>query len=947
MNKIYSCSHTIKSDCKNWFLRVCLLLLFSFQTAIIAYAQCNNSNASGSITAPLPGNTTQINACAFAGDYSTINGVTALTSYTVTSSIATDYLTVRQGTPGGTVIAFGATPLTWTSEVSGTYYVHVNSNYICNTQATCRNTAITNNGSCSPPVITVTPNNTCGGFCFPITASGADSYNWFPFAGLYTNCTQTIPYTGGNSSIVYADPLLNTTYMVTGKINATGCTGTATAAVNGTPPVPIVTPPAVFMCLGDPAVKLKVVRSTNTDQFCSGSVSINVPDNNPTGGSSSIAVSGIPANINITGISVTISMLHTRVGDMVFVLRGPNGQVINLDYYLNSTGGNGPTTGFVNTVISSTGTAALSSGSNAYGGIYRPDYAGPTGVLGPGGPTGMLPTAINWASLYSIYNGSWTLGFYDGVTGEVGTLFSWCLNITYSTGNFIPTTTKAVWSPGAGLFSDPASTIPYIIGTAVDSVWTRPIPAGVYQYQVTTQGLPPVMCSPATNFINTDGNATVTINIRNNHPYPIRLLQIDSRTSLPGLTFVSGYYKTAAINGAPGAISGANGWIPFGGANITGTGTGIQPFMTALSLIIPAGATYGICLQAITAAFVPNLAYSTISPGTHSFDDGGCEIITGTNIGYSGDIIPVAPVTTLSGFVGKLYFSKTTPVCTSLPRTVVVTVGLVTTITTPPVNQNICLGQSAVFSVTAAGSAGLTYQWRVSSNGGSTYTNIVNAAPYSGVNTATLTINTPPLSMSGSLYRVSINGAAACAGVVSPSALLTINPLPTVTITANPLIIGPTQTTTIFSTVTPNPATTYTWYYNNSVLPGATLASLLVNYGSPGDYQLKVTDINNCGVGVSNIITIANSFALNTYTYPNPNAGIFQVRYPSEVNIPTQRALNVFNNRGEKIITRNFTQTIPYQKIDVDVRSHGKGLYWIELRDATGKRLAINRAVVQ
>ena len=40
-------------------------------------------------------------------------------------------------------------------------------------------------------------------------------------------------------------------------------------------------------------------------------------------------------------------------------------------------------------------------------------------------------------------------------------------------------------------------------------------------------------------------------------------------------------------------------------------------------------------------------------------------------------------------------------------------------------------------------------------------------------------------------------------------------------------------------------------------------------------------------------------------------------------------------------------QTIPYQKVDVDVRANGKGLYWVELRDGYGRRLAINRVVVQ
>ncbi|MBK8787785.1 MAG: hypothetical protein IPN43_15130 [Chitinophagaceae bacterium] len=46
-------------------------------------------------------------------------------------------------------------------------------------------------------------------------------------------------------------------------------------------------------------------------------------------------------------------------------------------------------------------------------------------------------------------------------------------------------------------------------------------------------------------------------------------------------------------------------------------------------------------------------------------------------------------------------------------------------------------------------------------------------------------------------------------------------------------------------------------------------------------------------------------------------------------------------------MTKYFTQTIPFQKIDIDVRANGKGLYWVEVRDANGKRLGMNRVVVQ
>ncbi|MGB5005973.1 MAG: T9SS type A sorting domain-containing protein, partial [Ferruginibacter sp.] len=256
------------------------------------------------------------------------------------------------------------------------------------------------------------------------------------------------------------------------------------------------------------------------------------------------------------------------------------------------------------------------------------------------------------------------------------------------------------------------------------------------------------------------------------------------------------------------------------------------------------------------------------------------------------------------------------------------------------------VGNSAGFSVAMAGAGPFIYQWQLSSNAGATYSNIVNGGIFSGALTATLLINTPPVTMNGYLFRVAVNGGSGCSGATSNAALLTVYTLPDIVITANPLIIGPGQTTTIFSTVTPNPAATYTWYYNGTVIPGATADTLLVDITGLGDYQLQVTDVNGC-TDLSNIITIVHSFALTLFTYPNPSAGMFQVRYYSETNSALQRSLTVYNNRGERISTQTFTQTIPYQKIDIDIRAHGKGLYWIELRDADGKRLAINRAVVQ
>ena len=154
------------------------------------------------------------------------------------------------------------------------------------------------------------------------------------------------------------------------------------------------------------------------------------------------------------------------------------------------------------------------------------------------------------------------------------------------------------------------------------------------------------------------------------------------------------------------------------------------------------------------------------------------------------------------------------------------------------------------------------------------------------------------------------------------------------------------MTTTIRSVVSPNPAAVYAWFHNGSVVPGATADTILVDINGLGEYQLSVTDINGC-TNVSNTIIISDRFALTLFISPNPSRGDFQVRYHSVANTVVQRSLQVYNIRGERIITRPFNQTIPFQKIDVDIRAHGKGLYWIEIKDKNGKRLAISRVVIQ
>lgn len=115
--------------------------------SVYSYSQCTNTTAYGTITAPTSGSTETISTIQYATEYATINSVAASTTYISESSISTDYITIRQGSSDGPVIDYGTTPLTWTSTVAGTYYMHINTNSSCGTSSSSRTTTVQHVGS--------------------------------------------------------------------------------------------------------------------------------------------------------------------------------------------------------------------------------------------------------------------------------------------------------------------------------------------------------------------------------------------------------------------------------------------------------------------------------------------------------------------------------------------------------------------------------------------------------------------------------------------------------------------------------------------------------------------------------------------------------------------------------------------------------------------------------
>lgn len=158
-----------------------------------------------------------------------------------------------------------------------------------------------------------------------------------------------------------------------------------------------------------------------------------IPDNNCTGITSTITVSGQAASVNTASLSVTLDITHTYDGDLFIYLIAPNGSVLCL---ANGNGGSGQN--FTNTIFSDAGQANISTGTAPFSGTYKPN--GSLAVQCSTTPTVSTFASIGGGTVNP--NGTWSLKIVDQADVDVGTLNSWSISlvnpVTGSTANYVP-----------------------------------------------------------------------------------------------------------------------------------------------------------------------------------------------------------------------------------------------------------------------------------------------------------------------------------------------------------------------------------------------------------------------------------------------------------------------------------------------------------------------------
>ena len=356
-------------------------------------------------------------------------------------------------------------------------------------------------------IFTSQPANTsiqCGGNAtFSYTATGNSLvYAWeyrINSGSPWLNVPAAAPYSGTNTNTLtitnVPDSYNGYQYrgLISGPCTAVDFTNIVTLTV--TPYIVTVNPPAtnpVTICTGS-VQQISItntVSAPTTTVFSSGAISIPIPDANVAGINHTIPVSGISGLI--TDITVQFSIpAHTWVGDLTAALRGPGGQILNLDYFITNTGASG--TGMINTKFGTSGVVKLNTSTAPYSGpIFAPDAQMTATANGPIGPTGFqTPAVANFGGLVNLSNGTtangnWTLAIYDGFGGDVGNLTNWQVSITY----VAPVFAQGVWtaSPSAPntMFNDMGATIPYVPGTPQTTIYVKPTVNTNYTVVVTT-----------------------------------------------------------------------------------------------------------------------------------------------------------------------------------------------------------------------------------------------------------------------------------------------------------------------------------------------------------------------------------------------------------------------------------------------------------------------------
>jgi hypothetical protein len=395
------------------------------------------------------------------------------------------------------------------------------------------------------------------------------------------------------------------------------------------------------------------------------------------------------------------------------------------------------------------------------------------------------------------------------------------------TASFAPSSTGN--ASGAASFSSSQLSSTFVVqmtgaGTAVaPSITAQPVSSSV------------VVGQTATFSVSASGTAPLSYQWRKNG------------TAIAGATSAS-YTTPAEITSDNGAqfsvvVSNSAGSLTSNAATLTVTTAPVAPSITTQ----PSNQTV---FAGQKATF--SVSANGTSPLSYQWRKNGTAISGATSASY----ITPAETTSDTGALFSVVVSNSVGNVTSNSATLTVNPDPAPAITSQPASQTITAGQTATFSVTASGTAPLTYQWQK------------NGVAISGATSSSYTTPAETTSDNGAQFSVIVSNSAGTA--TSNSAVLTVNPAPVApSITTQPSskTITTGQTATFSVSASGTAPLNYQWQKNGAAISNATSSSYTTPAETTSDNGAQFTVVVSNSVG-----SVTSNPATLTVNAPTPGA---------------------------------------------------------------------------
>ena len=436
-------------------------------------------------------------------------------------------------------------------------------------------------------------------------------------------------------------------------------------------------------------------------------------------------------------------------------------------------------------------------------------------------PAPVAPSITTQPSSQTVTAGQ-TATFSVTASGTAPLSYQWQKNSTAISG-----ATSASYTTPAETTSDTGAQFTVVVSNSAGSVTSNAA-------TLTVNVPPSITTQPAGQTVTAGQTATFSVTATGTAPLGYQWQK--NATAISGAT--SSAYTTPATTASDnGAL------FTVVVSNSVGTVTGNA---ATLTVNVPPSITAQPASQTVTAGQTATFSVtaSGTAPLSYQWQKNGAAISGATSASYTTP----AETTSDTGAQFTVVVSNSAGSVTSSAATLTVNPAPVApSITTQPTGQTVTAGQTATFSVTASGTAPLSYQWQK------------NGAAISGATSSSYTTPAETTSDTGAQFTVVVSNSAG--SVTSSAATLTVNPAPVApSITTQPAnqTVTAGQTATFSVTATGTAPLSYQWQKNGAAISGATSASYTTPATTASDNgaQFTVTVSNSVGSVTSNAATL-------------------------------------------------------------------------------------------